>query len=600
MLYGLPEEAIPAVTGPLGGIFIREMSLADYPAAIGWEAGIERSVAYGIAYEVNQRIFSRFPEYFTDAAALGVDWATKKSAPVIGLEEARKKVFELEPWLLEKDEDDDEYLDEAALRATVSLPLLQAVSQYPKLSEQILSTERIHIHGQLETVRPSLGNWIRAYRNDLGVGYHDPMLRAKFLFDSENGKKLSSEERERINLIVRSVEDNVALDIDTETMEIVFPTFQESGHGTASLPARPAAVAQRPEPRPYVPPARPVLPAPAQHTATPAPVLAPRYVEPTPVQYHEPQAPAPYVPPVRPVTPTQPTPASTSARSYVIPIEELVHVSSQDSQTEAPHFASASNSAEPIQEPAPAPYVPPARPVTPPSPAPAPRYVEPVQVPASRPYVPPARPVAPALAPRPTAVPPRDLPIGPAVPQPAPLRASGAIPSFQPDTSKVAFWKNDGIRDAASKDIDTSVPAPIGTRAHDDVVEPITHSPHVSEGNGGMSFSSGHSLPGERTAPSRNSGSHDGEQQRPSAPPVASPVQGRTADSRRDETPRTPVPNAQVQTPPQSQSVPATPSQPRPNQAPKAGPYYIRPVDTEDGFVASEDDDPGRVVDLRN
>ena len=586
MLYGLPEEAIPAVTGPLGGIFVREISLADYPATVGWEAGIERSVAYGIAYEVNQRIFSRFPEYFTDAAALGAEWATKKSAPVIGLEEARKKVFELEPWLLEKDEDEDEDLSEAALRATVSLPLLQAVSQYPKLSEQILSTERIHIHGQLETVRPSLGNWIRAYRNDLGVGYHDPMLRAKFLFDSENGKKLSSEERERINLIVRSVEDNVALDVDTETMEIVFPTFQESGRGTASLPARPAAVAQRPEPRPYVPPARPVPPTPAQHTAAPAP--ASRYVEPTPAQYQVPQAPAPYVPPVRPVS--LPSSAPASASQYVIPKEELVHISNQEFQTEAPHFASALHSAEPIQAPAPAPYVPPARPVAPPSQAPAPRYVEPVQEPVSRPYVSPARPVAPALAPRPTAAPPRDLPIGPAPVQPAPLRASGAIPSFQPDTSKVAFWKNDGIRDVASKDIDTSAPAPIGTRAHDDVVEPITHSPHVSERSGGMSFSSGHSLPGEIDYSKRNSIRDDIETTRPVALPSATSfAQGRATEPYHTEIVRTPVSDRQM-----PQDVP------RPNQAPKAGPYYIRPVDTEDGFVASEDDDPGRVVDLRN
>jgi hypothetical protein len=228
MMYGLPESAIPAVTKPLGVIFIKEMALSEYPRIIAEASSISAPVAYGVAFEVNSRIFLRFSEYFLDAGKLSKEWGVKKSTPVIGLEEAKKKVLELEPWILE---------EQAAVEAenilTIGsyekIPLLSALGKYPKLGEQLVTRERIRVKSQPEPVRPSLSNWIRVYRDELGVGYHDPMLRGKFIFNSDNCKKLSSEERERLNLVLRSIEENVAVDIDPAKTEIVFPEFRSGG-----------------------------------------------------------------------------------------------------------------------------------------------------------------------------------------------------------------------------------------------------------------------------------------------------------------------------------------------------------------------------------
>lgn len=129
-----------------------------------------------------------------------------------------------------------------ALAASEKLPLLAALSKYSRLSEQQISRDKIRIKSQPEPVRPSLVNWLRSYRDELGVGYHDPVLRAKFLFNSPNCKSLSSEERERLNLILRSVEDNVPLDIDVRKMEIVFPSFSVTdSRRRAAVPTAPSS-----------------------------------------------------------------------------------------------------------------------------------------------------------------------------------------------------------------------------------------------------------------------------------------------------------------------------------------------------------------------
>lgn len=112
--------------------------------------------------------------------------------------------------------------------AAISLPLLQALSKYEQLGNQLITSERIKVKSQTEPVRPSLLYWLKYYRDELGIGHHDSVQRGQFLFRSENGKKLSSEERERVSLILKSVEEDLPLQIDIVRNEIVFPHFEVS------------------------------------------------------------------------------------------------------------------------------------------------------------------------------------------------------------------------------------------------------------------------------------------------------------------------------------------------------------------------------------
>ena len=108
----------------------------------------------------------------------------------------------------------------------VQLPLLQALSKYESLGNQLVTSERIRVKSQTEPVRPSLLYWLKYYRDELGIGHHSSVERGEFLFRSDNGKRLSAEERERINLILKSVEENMPLTIDPERSEIIFPHFE--------------------------------------------------------------------------------------------------------------------------------------------------------------------------------------------------------------------------------------------------------------------------------------------------------------------------------------------------------------------------------------
>jgi len=117
-------------------------------------------------------------------------------------------------------------LEKTPSQQILSLPLLQVLSKYENLGNQLITNDRIRVKSQQEPVRPSLLYWLKYYRDELGIGQHNSVERGDFLFRSENGRKLSPEERERVNLILKSIEENLPLSIDTESQEIIFPVFQ--------------------------------------------------------------------------------------------------------------------------------------------------------------------------------------------------------------------------------------------------------------------------------------------------------------------------------------------------------------------------------------
>lgn len=120
---------------------------------------------------------------------------------------------------------------------TLELPLLEAMSKYQRLSEQTLTEDRIMVKGEPMPVRGSLRNWVRHYRDVLGIRKHSALERGQMLFQGENTKRLGGAERERLALVFRSLDENIPLSIDSGRQEIIFPAFEEK----ASVLASPAS-----------------------------------------------------------------------------------------------------------------------------------------------------------------------------------------------------------------------------------------------------------------------------------------------------------------------------------------------------------------------
>ncbi|MGB5019123.1 MAG: hypothetical protein WBO66_05340 [Candidatus Moraniibacteriota bacterium] len=110
----------------------------------------------------------------------------------------------------------------STLSGNESLPLLKALGRFEKLGGQQVTNSKIVVKGQNDPVRPTIFNWLRAYRDELGVGAHDAVVRGQFLFHSLNGKGLSADERDQVGILLKSLDENMPLTIDAGRQEVLF------------------------------------------------------------------------------------------------------------------------------------------------------------------------------------------------------------------------------------------------------------------------------------------------------------------------------------------------------------------------------------------
>jgi hypothetical protein len=117
---------------------------------------------------------------------------------------------------------------EEVSRKETQLSLTEALSQYPKLGEQNITTDQIKLRFMPSLVRPSIKNWITDFHDAMGAMKHSPIDRGNFLFHSENGKKLSPADRQKLGVILKSLDEQSLLNIDTESQAVIFDGAQEN------------------------------------------------------------------------------------------------------------------------------------------------------------------------------------------------------------------------------------------------------------------------------------------------------------------------------------------------------------------------------------
>ena len=107
---------------------------------------------------------------------------------------------------------------------TEKLSIAIALEKYPELSDQLITTKRIQLPNNPTLVRPSIKNWLADYTFNIGVSNRDSAIRGNYLFKNTNARQLSTQEREKLALILKSFEERTPLTINTKINQIVFPS----------------------------------------------------------------------------------------------------------------------------------------------------------------------------------------------------------------------------------------------------------------------------------------------------------------------------------------------------------------------------------------
>jgi|GEM_PF-955424 len=115
-------------------------------------------------------------------------------------------------------------------------PLRELLVKIPEIGDQLITEDEIEIKNFPEPLRPSVRNWLHDYTQHLGQDRHSSMQRMDYVFHSENTKKLSSPDREKLAIILRSFDDNEPLPFDQEKSEVLFDAVENKLEMPSSFP----------------------------------------------------------------------------------------------------------------------------------------------------------------------------------------------------------------------------------------------------------------------------------------------------------------------------------------------------------------------------
>ncbi|KKQ60234.1 MAG: hypothetical protein US82_C0043G0001, partial [Parcubacteria group bacterium GW2011_GWC1_38_22] len=244
-LCGMDSSLSSCIAKEVGDIFLGSLDLKELPRIIHEKLNYKNEIIYFIAYEINKRIFNKFPDHFINSLELLNQWETKKGRALITEEQAYEKMLKIEPWILELENDKKRIENKEVekkekeqieiIKNTVTFSMNIALDKYPKIGEQTITSNPIKLQNFLEPVRPSVKNWITDFHYAMGSGKHSPIDRGNYLFHGENGKVLSAAERQKIGVILKSLDEQTLLTIDPEKEIIIFENEQSSRENTVSI-----------------------------------------------------------------------------------------------------------------------------------------------------------------------------------------------------------------------------------------------------------------------------------------------------------------------------------------------------------------------------
>lgn len=100
------------------------------------------------------------------------------------------------------------------------LPIAKLFNVYPETRVQKINWLPIYQGEEKTPIPANLENWLRDYWSETGSKKHSALERSKYLFESENAKRLNSTERENLAILLKSADENFPLVLNKEEKKV--------------------------------------------------------------------------------------------------------------------------------------------------------------------------------------------------------------------------------------------------------------------------------------------------------------------------------------------------------------------------------------------
>ena len=219
--YKFDQNYIDMITDTIGLIVLKDISIEDLSFSIKKELNLDDKTTKEITLIVLTEILYPIKDYFLgiedEILKLGGEVPKMKPKKMSG--QMLKRDEEMEEMQEQKEREEAERLADTIIEESIG----DLIKKFPGVGEQQIGSQKsITIKEMPIPMKPLVKYWISDYLEKMGHFEHSNIDRVKYVYHDKNTRKMNDEERRQLNLVLKSLDEGIALAYSTRRKKIDF------------------------------------------------------------------------------------------------------------------------------------------------------------------------------------------------------------------------------------------------------------------------------------------------------------------------------------------------------------------------------------------
>lgn len=224
--YGFSQEQVRAMNDVIYAAFVRDIRIEDIRTGIETQVGVDSETAQAITVTLLKDIFYVVRDFFpgVDTEILHLGGELPQEQPMTISQQFTKREEEIED--MQRREEEAEVARLADTTITDSIEKLMA--QFPEAGEMAIGSQKsILVKNMPVEMKPLIKYWIADYKEKMGYFKHTNLDRVQYVCHDKNTRSMNEEERRQLNLVLKSLDEDLSLPYSTKRQKIDFAQVVE-------------------------------------------------------------------------------------------------------------------------------------------------------------------------------------------------------------------------------------------------------------------------------------------------------------------------------------------------------------------------------------
>ena len=220
-IYKFDQDFVDTITDLIGLLVLKDVKIEDLFSSIKKELSLDDKIANEITLIIICEILYPIKDYFPgiEDEILKLGGEVPKVKPKKLSEQFLKREEEMEKIQRQKEEEERIRMKDTIIER----PVEDLVKEFPEVgNQQIGSQKAIIIEAMPVPMKPLVKYWMQDYLEKMGHFEHSNIDRVKYVYHDKNTRTMNDEERRQLNLILKSLDEGVALAYSTRMKKIDF------------------------------------------------------------------------------------------------------------------------------------------------------------------------------------------------------------------------------------------------------------------------------------------------------------------------------------------------------------------------------------------